>query len=74
MSRVFDKFKTIKQLGPETDVPFYVWRLFGSQQKQIGIYGNEICLGEDSASLEEARDAIAWYVEQLGGKVKWEGL
>jgi len=54
------------------EVPFEVWSLFGHQQKHIDFYGDLICLGEDSASLDKARKALAWYVDQLGGKVKWE--
>lgn len=54
------------------EVPFEVWRLFGENQKRLEIVGEEICLGQDFESLEQARKAVAWYVDQLGGKVKWE--
>jgi hypothetical protein len=52
-------------------VPWDVWRLFGEKQKVLEIVGDQVSLGEDVATLEEARNAVAWYVDQLGGKVKW---
>ena len=54
------------------EVPWDVWRLFGEKQKHLEIVVDQVSLGEDTASLEEARNAIAWYVDQLGGTVKWE--
>jgi hypothetical protein len=57
----------------EQEVPFNVWNKFGERTKFISFFGDQISLGEDYASLEEVRAAIEWYVEQLGGEVKWNG-
>lgn len=62
----------IATINREVQVPWSVWRLFGCSQKIISIAGTEISLGEDYSSLDDCRKAVAWYVEQLGGKVKWE--
>lgn len=57
----------------EVEVPWNVWRFIGSENtKRISIHGDQICLGEDYGSLDEVRNAIQWYVEQLGGTVKWK--
>jgi hypothetical protein len=55
----------------EVEVPWRVWTKFGENSKKVFIHGDQLCLGEDYGNLEEVRSAIAWYVEQLGGKVKW---
>jgi hypothetical protein len=36
------------------------------------IMGDQVSLGGDYANVEGARNAIAWYVEQMGGKVEWK--
>lgn len=54
------------------DVPYHVWRFIGDETKQISLAGDQASLGLDYGSLQELRNAIAWYVEQLGGQVKWE--
>jgi hypothetical protein len=69
--------KTLKDhLKENTDieVPWHVWTKFGSQAKHITLAGDQASLGAESdfASLQELRDAVEWYVSQLGGKVKWE--
>lgn len=68
---VFQKVLTMRAIGPSTTVPWHVWRCFGSQQKEVLVSGTDVCLGEDYVSLEEARKAVDWYVEELGGQVKW---
>jgi hypothetical protein len=70
--KLIDKYKQIQKIGTETFVPHAVWRLFSSKRQTISISGSDICLGEDYASLKQARFAIGFYVDQLGGKVKWE--
>lgn len=55
----------------EVSVPWEVYRMFGSPSKMVFIWGDQISLGEDFGSLEECRNAVKWYVEQLGGEVKW---
>lgn len=54
------------------EVPFQVWRMFGDSQKTIQLLGEDICLGEDYGSLEACREALEWYVDQLGGTVSWK--
>lgn len=66
------KLKEQLKLQKDIEVPFHVWRMFGQNSKVISMAGNQASLGEDFGSLQELRTAIEWYVEQLGGKVKWE--
>lgn len=68
---VLQRFQAIQNIGTEVEVPWYVWRLFGSQQKSISISSDQISFGEDFASPQECRIALQWYVTQMGGKVKW---
>lgn len=69
---VFERYRAIQSIGTEVAVPWTHWRLLGNEAgKIIHISGSDICLGEDYGSLDEARAAIAWYVEQLGGAVQW---
>lgn len=64
-------YKLIKIYKP-VPIPWNVWRFLGSPQKEISVASYQICIGEDYGSLEECRQAIEWYVDQLGGKVKWK--
>jgi hypothetical protein len=68
---LFDRYKTIQKIGTEIEVPYYVWTAFGENQKRMSIMGTDVCLGEDYKSIESVREAIAYYVEQLGGSVEW---
>ncbi len=70
MKTILESHKIAKEVS-EVAVPFHVWRLIGNAQKSVFINGEQLCLGEDYGTLEECRNAVAWYVEQLGGKVKW---
>jgi hypothetical protein len=56
---------------PDIQIPWEVARFMDS--KTIRFFGDQICLSNegDYATLAEARKAIEWYVDQLGGKVKW---
>lgn len=65
--------KVIEQLKLQKDieVPYHVWRMFGDQCKFITLAGYQASLGEDYGTIEELRKAVEWYVEQLGGTVKW---
>lgn len=54
------------------EVPYNVWRFIGSNSKYINEAGNAASLGEDYGTIYELRNAIEWYVDQLGGKVKWD--
>lgn len=72
---VIEKLKQIKQIGTTIEVPHGIWTLFSAQQKQILIIDEDnICLGEDYASIEQCRAAINWYAAQLGGTIKWKEL
>ena len=68
---LYSKYKKINKVGTKVDVPFEVWSLFGESGRNISVLGEEISLSGDYASLEKCRKAIAWYVQQLGGKVEW---
>lgn len=66
--KLADKLKDYKPI----EVPYHVWTCFGKDSKSILLAGDEASLGGDYKSLEELRSAIEWYVNQLGGKVKWK--
>lgn len=68
---LIQKYEAIQKIGTQVEVPFHVWALFGEKQKSISIVGSDISLGEDYATLEGCRAGVQWYVEQLGGTVKW---
>ena len=69
------KVKIIEQLKLQKDieVPWNVWRLFGHCAKRITLHGDQASLTDqgDFANQEELRKAKEYYVDQLGGKVKW---
>lgn len=54
------------------DIPIGVKRFFGAQM-QISSAGSTISISEygDFGSLEELRQAIDWFAEQLDGTVVW---
>jgi len=66
------KIKEQLKLQKNIEVPYHVWRMFGKDCRVILMAGDQASFGEDFGSLQELRSAIQWYVEQLGGKVKWE--
>jgi hypothetical protein len=66
------KFDAIQKIGTEVEVPFNVWTKFRENRRPISIVGTEICLGEDYCSIDQAREAVEWYVNQLGGTVNWK--
>lgn len=63
--------EVVKNTPDGLEVPWEVWTVFGEKAKTVLFGGKEISLGEDFKSLEQLRTAISWYVDQLGGKVKW---
>lgn len=71
MGRKKMKIKDIVVMQPDVEVPFHVWTLFSEQCKQVQFAGDQLSFGEDYMDLDSARSAIEWYVDQLGGKVKW---
>ena len=52
-------------------VPWEVHRF--TNCNRVSISGDQALIGKegDYGSIEELRTAIAWYVDQLGGKVTW---
>lgn len=67
--------KIIEQvkLQEDIEVPWHVWRMFGHCAKRISLHGNQASLTNegDFGNQEELRKAIEFYVDQLGGTVKW---
>jgi hypothetical protein len=78
MSIYETKKRTIQDIlqnpEPGKELPHHVWRMFGGERKSIVFCGNEasLCENGDFGTLEELRDAVQWYVEQLGGVVNWD--
>lgn len=69
---LFEKFKAVQEINAKVSMPWHVMRVLSSDEiKEIEVVGNQISLGQDFVSLEEARSAVKWYVEQLGGTVRW---
>lgn len=65
-AKAIDKLRSIK-------VPYNVWRLLGTDAKNITIGGSDqICLGEDYASIFEIREGLEWYAKQFDGVIQWE--
>lgn len=68
---LIERYEAIQKIGCDVDVPFHVYRIIGD--KRISVLGDQVELGfdHDFVSLTEARAAVEWYVQQLGGTVKW---
>ena len=69
MTTLHQMYKNILAVGHSAPVPYDVYKIIGG--KTLELAGDQVSLGEDFVSMEEARAAVKWYVEQLGGKVKW---
>lgn len=56
------------------NIPWEVWRFWGEKEQtgKIELFGEQASFGQDFGTVEELRVAIEFYVDQLGGKVKWE--
>lgn len=70
--KAYEEVQKINEQLPE--YPWHVWtRLFGKKCRPE-VLGNQINLGyeTDYCNLDEAREAVEYLVEQLGGKVKWK--
>jgi hypothetical protein len=67
--------KIIEQvkLQEDIEVPWRVWTKFGQSAKCITVMGKHVSLTDqgDFGTIEELREAIEFYVDQLGGTVKW---
>lgn len=68
---LLQKYNAVQEIG-NVQVPWEVWTVFGENSKVASITGTEICLGEDYVGIDRARQAVEWYVRQLGGTVKWD--
>ena len=66
------KVKDQLRLQKDIEVPYNVWRFFSPQSKIITLSADQASFGEDYGTEQELRTAIEFYVDQLGGKVKWE--
>lgn len=66
------KYEAALKIGSTVEVPWHVKRILGDNK--IGFYADQLCLSDegDYASLQECREAINWYAEQLGGSIKWK--
>lgn len=66
--------KLHEQLGLQHDieVPYHVMRATGS--KKVMVAGDQAAITGDGDFMtkDALREAIAWYVDQLGGKVTWK--
>lgn len=71
--RLIDKYKKIQRLGYEEKIPWHVAHVLSNEHgSYISVSGSDVSLGEDYVSLEQARKAVEWYANQLGGRIKWE--
>lgn len=68
------KLKEQLKLQKDIEVPWHVWTKFGRSAKSISVNGSQASFTNeaDYGTIEELRLAIEFYVEQLGGKVKWK--
>jgi hypothetical protein len=74
-SKLIDRYIEIQKIGTEIEVPFEVKRVIGGHR--MSIMGEQVSIGSDDCdfvSVSEAREALEWYVNQLGGKVKWSKI
>lgn len=68
---LIEKYNAIQAIGSSIETPYEVFCLF-KDFKTMDVIGDQISFGEDYVSLESARSAISFLVEQLGGEVKWK--
>jgi len=74
---ILDGHKQSAEACKGIKVPWHVWTKFHTSPVEVQFWGNQINLSPESgespdfATLEELRDAVQWYVEQLGGQVVW---
>jgi len=69
---VIERLRAIEKIGTTVHVPFEHGRFFKSHATiDLDGFGN-VSFGEDFGTLNEVRNALEWYVAQMGGKVKWK--
>jgi len=64
-------YKHMKKVD-DIEMPWHVMRFFVEGNRKIYFCGDQASFGEDYGTVEELRKAIKWFVEEFGGKVKWE--
>lgn len=73
--KLINAYKEVQKINEQLpEYPWHVWtKLFGRKCKPE-ILGNQMSLSPDSdyCYIDEARSAVAYLVEQLGGTVKWK--
>lgn len=67
----YEKYKAVQEIGIYTKVPFQVFRALGD--KEMCIMGDQVALSSntDFVTMDEAREAVKWYVVQLGSRCTW---
>lgn len=63
-------YQLMRDIKP-VEMPYNVWRFFTNCDKQITFASEQASFGEDYGDIKEIRTAIEWFVDQFGGKVKW---
>jgi len=72
--KLIEAFNEVQKLKVD-EVPWEVKRVFpteGSRGLTLEVVGSEVSFGEDFVSIEQARTAVNFLVNQLGGTVKWK--
>ena len=69
---LLQKYKAIQKIGCSVEVPWAAMRVLHGESKTLDVWGDQVSLGEDFVSLQEAREAIQFYAEQLGGLILWD--
>ena len=69
-----ERIRAIEKLEKEApEVPWKVWTAFFECEPNVGFFSNQVMMGTgDPKSVEEMREAIEWFADQFGGKVKWK--
>ena len=70
---LIQRYEAIQKIGLEVEVPWKVWTFFADSAFTLRTDGTYIAMSGDYKSLDEAKAAAEWLVEQLGGKVTWKG-
>lgn len=70
----FEVFKEVQELNKsQNDTPWYVKRVMPDNFR-IEVLGEQLTFGQDFVTIEEAREALDWFVNELGGTVKWKKI
>jgi lysozyme family protein len=69
--KLIDKWKKMQEIGSGVDVPWHVMRVIDCKKLYVDVNYVSIADNGDMVAPEEARVAVDWVVDQLGGKVRW---